>query len=410
MRRIDAVVGNLACSVLATAKQVQAPFARPRGEVRKIVVMKFFGLGSIVVASPSLMALRDLYPNAEIHFVTFKGNKELLELLGLTDKNYFIDPSTPVAFARSTLAAIRALHAENCDLAIDLEFFAKFPLVLSSLAGIPRKAGFYLTVEAWRRTLLDVRGTYNHYYHTKDIFLSLPYLLATDDPYFLRFGEFAARYRYPLHVPSQVERAGLRKRLGARVSPGQALFVINANTSPDLAPEARKWPEERYAAVATQILREHPEARVLFIGVKSEKAYVDRIVDQVRDPRAFSVAGELSLRELMALFSEARLVVSNDSGPMHLACLVDAPTVGLFFADSPGLFAPLGTHVRSVSPALYSIPLFTVYNGKDVAAGRPSAEVTNAAACTVSVEHVMQAIRDVVDESKSQRRAADARP
>src|SRR5688572_22953063 len=125
MRRIDAVVGNLACSVLATAKQVQAPFARPRGEVRKIVVMKFFGLGSIVVASPSLVALRELYPNAEIHFVTFKGNRELLELLGLTDKNYFIDPSTPVAFARSTLATIRTLHAENCDLAIDLEFFAK---------------------------------------------------------------------------------------------------------------------------------------------------------------------------------------------------------------------------------------------------------------------------------------------
>jgi len=66
----------------------------------------------------------------------------------------------------------------------------------------------------------------------------------------------------------------------------------------------------------------------------------------------------------------SRLVVSNDSGPMHLACLVDAPIIGLFFADSPTLFAPLGSRVRSVAPPLYSIPLFSVYNGKDVAVGQ----------------------------------------
>jgi ADP-heptose:LPS heptosyltransferase len=409
MRRIDAVVGNLACSVLATAKQVQAPFLRPRSEVRKIVVMKFFGMGSIVVSSPSLVALRDLYPGAEIHFVTFKGNRDLLELMGLTDKNYYIDPSTPAAFTKSTLATIRALRSEDCDLAIDLEFFAKFPLVLASLAGVPRKAGFYLTMEAWRRTLLDVMGSYNHYYHTKDIFLSLPYLLATDDPYFLRFQEFAAKYRYPVHVPSQLERASLKKKLGGRIGAGP-LFVVNPNTSPDLAPEARKWPEERYAALAGELLREHPDARVLFIGVKSEREYVERIVGKVQSSRAFSVAGELSLRELMALFAEAALVVSNDSGPMHLACLVDAPTVGLFFADSPALFAPLGSHVRAVAPALYSIPLFTVYNGKDVAAGRPSAQVTNAAACAVSLDDVMREVRAVLAESSTMRRVADAAP
>jgi ADP-heptose:LPS heptosyltransferase len=410
MRRIDYIVGNLACSVLAGAKRVQQPFARPRTEIRKIVVMKFFGIGSIVVASPSLVALRDLYPGAEIHFVTFKGNRDLLELLNLTDRNYFIDTSTPAAFVRTTLATIRALRREDCDLAIDLEFFAKFPLVLASLADIPNKAGFYLTSESWRRTLLDVMGSYNHYHHTKDIFLSLPYLLTTRDYYFLRFKEFAAKYTYPRLSPSQVERAAMRKKLGKRVPSGAPLFVVNANTSVDLAPEARKWPEERYAEMVSELLREHPDARVAFIGVKSEAEYVERIVAKVKDPRAFSTAGELSLRELMALFAEAALVVSNDSGPMHLACLVDAPTVGLFFADSPTLFAPLGSNVRAVAPDLYSIPLFTVYNGKDVAAGRASAEVTNAAACTVSVEEVMTEVRAVLARSYRVARVVEAAP
>lgn len=396
MRRIDALAGNLLCSALAGAKELSRPFARPRGEIRKIVVMKFFGMGSIVVASPALAALRDQFPGAELHFVTFKSNQALLDMLGLTDHEHYIDPSTPASFTRTTLKVIRALRAARCDLAVDLEFFAKFPLTLASLAGIPTKAGFYLQSEAWRRTLLDVSGIYNHYFHTKDIFLSLPYLIATQDHYFLDFAAFSAKYTYPRIDPSEVERAALRKKLAPRVAAGDPIFVINPNTSPDLAPEARKWPEERYAELADRLLREHPRARVAFIGAPNEKPYVERVAARVKSPRAFSTAGELSLRELLVLFAEAALVVSNDSGPMHLACLVDAPTVGLFFADSPTLFAPIGSRVYSVVPALYSIPLFTVYNGKDITVGRPAREITNAAARTVTVDDVMTGVDAVL--------------
>jgi hypothetical protein len=81
---------------------------------------------------------------------------------------------------------------------------------------------------------------------------------------------------------------------------------------------------------------------------------------------------------------------------MHLACLVDAPIVGLFFADSPVLFAPLGSQVRAVAPDLYSIPLFTVYNGKDILVGRPDLDVTNAPACTVSLERVMENVHELL--------------
>jgi hypothetical protein len=81
---------------------------------------------------------------------------------------------------------------------------------------------------------------------------------------------------------------------------------------------------------------------------------------------------------------------------MHLACLVDAPIIGLFFADTPTLFAPIGSRVRSVAPQLYSIPLFSVYNGKDVAIGKPSSEVGNAAACSVALETVMAEARELL--------------
>jgi len=397
MRRLDGILGNAACNVLATAHQLQRPFVSPRTSIKNIAVMKFFGMGSIVVASKSLAALRDHYPGAKIHFVTFKSNAGVLDILGTTDENHYVDPSTPQAFVASTLKVARALRKAHCDLVLDLEFFAKFPLVLGSLAGIPKKAGFYLTGEPWRRELLDVTGFYNGYFHTSDIFLSLVYQLVTGDHYYLDFKAFAAKYHYPHVDVSEVERAALRSKLaGLGIKSSDPLIVINPNTSVDLAPEARKWPAERYAQLADELVAMVPNARACFIGAPNEREYVKSVADHCKTARAHVLAGEISLRELITLFAEAKLVVSNDSGPMHLACLVDAPVVGLFFADSPTLYAPQGSRVRSIAPDLYSIPLFTVYNGKDVAVGRPSMEIGNAAACSVPLDAVLGAARELL--------------
>ena len=119
-----------------------------------------------------------------------------------------------------------------------------------------------------------------------------------------------------------------------------------------------------------------------------------------------SIAGELSLRELLGAFEACDLFITNDSGPMHLACLVDAPVIGLFFADSPRIFAPLGSRVASVAPTLYSLPLFTVYNGKDVVAGRPVDTIENAIARAVPVEQVLKEVRLLLSEEASVARAA----
>jgi len=405
MRWIDNQVGNLACNVLATAKNATSRFRTPPTEYRKICVMKFFGIGSIVVGAPSLIALREAYPDAEIHFVSFKSNKEILEILDLTDKNWFVDNSSPTAFAASTLKLTKDLRAEGFDLVIDFEFFAKFPLVLSGLAGIPKKAGFYLTQEPWRRTLLDVPGSYNHYYHTKDIFLSLIYLLRTGDLYYLDFESFQQRYRYPRIEIDAGARARVEALLDTRGRGGRRLVVVNPNTSPDLAPDVRKWPEDRYVELAQRTLEESPDTFVAFIGAKSERAYVERIASGVKDARCVSLAGELSLKELLALFEAADLFVTNDSGPMHLACLVDCPIIGLFFADTPTVFAPLASRAVSVAPQLYSLPLFTVYNGKDVVAGRPVDTIQNTVARTVPVERVLVEVRRMLqDGAPSERR------
>ncbi len=396
MRVLDGVLGNAACTIFSALKAVGLSRAPRPGVVRNVVVMKFFGLGSIVVASPALLALRSEFPEATIHFVSFKSNQGVLELLDLTDRNHFIDPTDLLTFARSTLEVARTLWQLDCDLMVDLEFFAKFPLVLGALAGIRRKAGFYLTVESWREGLLDVHGWYNHYFHVKDIYLSLVYQLSHDDAYYEGFDAWRSRFSYPKIETSERAKATVQAALAAQgVASSDQVIVLNANTSPDLAPEARKWPLERYAELADTLAATYPGSTVVLAGAKSESDYAKSIVDHARSGKVHSLAGAFNLAELLALFERASLFVSNDSGPMHLACLCEVPTVGLFFADSPTLFAPLGARKASVAPTLYSLPLFTVYNGKDVLIGKPTDEIKNTVARSVSVADVMKKVAEV---------------
>lgn len=408
MRWIDNQVGNLICSALAMKKRVLKTTPKPPSEIRRICVMKFFGMGSIVVSSASLVALRDAFPNAEIHFVTFASNKDILDILGLTDKQWYVDASSPASFAASTLAVANGLRAANIDLAIDFEFFAKFPLVLSAMAGIPDQAGFHLTPERWRQTLLDHPGTYNHYFHTKDIFLSLVYLIRSGDPYYLEFEEFRSRYAYPTIAPRELDITKARAKLASvGHDPKRRLIVLNPNAGADLAPEVRRWPADRYAELARRLVSETEDATVVLVGAKSEAMFVNQIHALAHHPQVVDASGKLTLHELLATLSLADLFVTNDSGPMHLGCLVNVPTVGLFFADTPTLFAPLHTRATSIVPKLYSIPMFTVYNGKDLFSGKPAGTVHNIPSQTISVDSVFEQARAMLGARDREPNSAD---
>ena len=79
----------------------------------------------------------------------------------------------------AAMILVRLLHWIDVGLGLQSVYHPDtMRAVLGSLAGIPQKAGFYLTLENWRRELLDFPGLYNSYFHTSDIFLSLVYLCA----------------------------------------------------------------------------------------------------------------------------------------------------------------------------------------------------------------------------------------
>lgn len=110
---------------------------------------------------------------------------------------------------------------------------------------------------------------------------------------------------------------------------------------------AKRWPHERYAALARHIAERHG-ARILLQGGPGEAALCDRIADEAGHDIAVNLAGRYPLRGLIALLDRLRLFVSNDSGAMHLAVARGLPVVALWGPTDWRTTAPYGERAAIV--------------------------------------------------------------
>jgi ADP-heptose:LPS heptosyltransferase len=135
---------------------------------------------------------------------------------------------------------------------------------------------------------------------------------------------------------------------------GDRAFVI-FHAARGITAHAARWPSDHFAAVSDALARALT-SDVLLTGSDKEAALVAQTAAAMREP-AFNVCGQTSLRGFAALAKRATVVVALDSGPMHIAANVGAPTVGIFAlrTDRPNRWRPLGPRVATVGPA-YACP------------------------------------------------------
>lgn len=371
MRKIDFFIGVPLCYFLAGIQMIKRslPF-KPKSpdKIKKILVIKFLGIGSIALTAPALRALKDEFPEAEICYLTFKSNKEVIDILNLTRKNFYIDTHTISSFCITTIQTLFKLRKEKIDLMLDFEFFSKLPLIIGALGRIKNKAGFYLIVEWWRKYLLTYRGYYNHYFHIKDIFLSLVYLVRYNDPYYRAFDNYREKYQFPILSLQPELIKNIKKKLElAGIKDNREIIVINPNAGPELSLYLKRWPPEHFAQLIERLNHKYSNLSIILVGSKGERTYVQSIIDRTNISAkniVLNFAGETTLVGLLGLLSLSNIFVSVDSGPMHLASFIRIPTIGLFGAETPVLYAPLNEQSVVICKNLYSVPMFTVYNGK----------------------------------------------
>ena len=157
MIRLDAFLGLPLC-VLAFAITLPnrlLPWRRSAGrrDPQRILVIKFLGMGSVLLATPMLQRLRDACPGAQITFLTFGSNASLVTRLTMVDDVITVSRRSLPRLLLTTPRLLWRLRTQRYDLAVDLEFYSRLSSLVAWGSGARRRIGFFVR-SRWRGSLL----------------------------------------------------------------------------------------------------------------------------------------------------------------------------------------------------------------------------------------------------------------
>jgi ADP-heptose:LPS heptosyltransferase len=301
----------------------------------RILVARTIAAGDIVMSTPLLAALRQAWPDAWITYLVEGAGREAInanpyvdELL-LWDTAYWKNLTRrglyPLWFLRA-LALRRLLHAHRFDIFLSLQ--PEDWSLLPRNVGAPVRIGVFDTFREYHRARRTSRRTrlYTHVFTHEDL---PPH--RTD------------QYLLPLRALGLPEPADKRMTIGYTEADRELAEHFSdehelADRFVVVAPQAgwpsRCWPAERYAALGDALAAEH-RCGVVLIGEAGDREALEGISARMR-ARAVTAAGRFGFRGMAALIARAALLVSGDTGPMHVAAAVGTPYLALFRADAGG--------------------------------------------------------------------------
>lgn len=303
-------------------------------EFSKIVVCKFKGLGSIIQATPMLQSLREIYPNAEITFLSTKANLAFLTRIKVIDNIVTVDDSSILKLIGSLSRTIFVLIKKRPEVYIDLEIYSNFSTLVTLSSLSKNRIGFYLRSSSFKM------GIYTHmmYYNTNlpisEVYMQIARLFSN---------KASSKGLYPIY--KTIVKTGQYNL--------ENYIVINPNAS-DLRIE-RRWDGAKFRLLTNWLCTNYPNKKIVFIGSKSEFPYVSAVLDKLEYPNLLNAAGKTNVDELIQLIHGAELMISNDTGPMHIAFSCNTPTVALFGPCSPEQYA-WNTNTKIIYKKVYCSP------------------------------------------------------
>lgn len=363
LQHIEKIFGSIVCALLhLPAKFIPRPKDANPNQVQKLLVVKFFGIGSLVLATPFFQAARARFPNAEIHLLTLSSNREITAMMKELDQVHFLN------LGGNTLSAIAAFSGcliktfrGGYDVLIDMEFYTRASAVVSLASWAPVRIGFH-SRGVYRGDIQSHRVPFNAYWHVTKNFLSLL------DPFGQTDTTDALVPTLAVNPELLQETRDVLERLGENKS---RYIVINANAG-ELAYE-RRWLPDRFAQLAARLSAQY-DLSCVFIGAPGEKDYVQGIVDETiaQGAKALNTAGHLNLESMAQLCRESLLVISNDSGPLHVAAAMGTPIVGFFGPETPVLYGPVGKGHLVFHQSLSCSPCINIEQSKHLKCWHPS--------------------------------------
>jgi lipopolysaccharide heptosyltransferase I len=303
---------------------------------QKILIVKPSSLGDIIHSLPFLGAIREAFPAAAIDWVVAEGFEGLLDSHPMVNRVWIVrkDRWKEAGNLPETLAEwsglARDLAAVRYDLAIDLQGLLRSGL-LTMFTRAPVRVGLSEAREGAPLFYTHrVEGARDR--HAVDRYLGVAGALGAD----------IARVNFPLPL---VRPSAEVEELLAQTGP-YAVIVPGARW------QSKKWPAELFAKVASRL----PLPSIV-VGSRADSGIGEQIAASSAG-KARSMAGKTTLKDLIPLMRKAAFVVTNDSGPMHLAAAAGVPVIALFGPTNPVRTGPYGTGHRVLTANLPCAPCY----------------------------------------------------
>ncbi|MBI2947414.1 MAG: lipopolysaccharide heptosyltransferase II [Verrucomicrobia bacterium] len=329
----------------------------------KILVRGVNWLGDAVMSTPALSRCREAHPEAHIALLT------PAKLAELWQHHPAVDSIWPIADKETAWSVGRRLRRETFDLAVVLPNSFRSALEVW-LARIPIRIGYQ---GQWRRGLLTQavasrsaavpmrkrsEREIRHLIQSKTVPQAFAATNSTNSAHhihqYLHLMSYAGASSEPVPprlVVTEAEVKAFWERWQIAANDSRPLFGLNPGA--EYGP-AKRWPAERFVEAAVEIQRQTNCHWIIF-GVQAESELAASIAAQIQaavqpqspianrplpTPSVHNLAGRTTLRELAAGLKACRVLLTNDSGPMHVAAALGTPVVALFGSTSPVLTGP----------------------------------------------------------------------
>lgn len=293
--------------------------------MRNVLVIKLRYIGDVLLATPTLQALKAAYPAARLTVVVNAGTEDVLLNHPDIDRIMTVEKKSFAAQWR----LIAALRRSRYDSVIDLTDGDRSAW-LSWLSGAPTRIGFN-DEGRWRGRCYShvVRSTARHRID-RDLEALVPLGIAVLD----RTPRLFLTYEDARQAEQLLGRLGLNSAAPLAVIQPGARYWFKA------------WPAERFAELADRLAGTFGY-RVLIGGSEQDRRVAEQIAS-LATCKPVSLAGQASLRTFAAVLKKAALFVGNDSGAMHIAAAVGTPIVALFGPSNPAEWGPRGSRVEAI--------------------------------------------------------------
>lgn len=320
---------------------------------RILIATKFRFIGDTLLAIPIFRAARRRWPDAHIALLTGQHARVLLQNNPYLDDIVEFNPTGKDRGLPAFFRVIDGLRRSRFDACVILNRSFHSALI-PWLAGIPVRAGWDTEGRGWllnRRVAYDAdRSEIACYY---DVLRSIAPDIEADPALELWINDAEASEACGrLAVPNPAH-------LG---SPSGIVVGIQPGASMDI----KRWPPERFAAVADALVDADPRVRIVLIGSPDEAAVADAMTAAFAPEtiaRSCSFVGACNLRQSLALVSQLDLFVGNDTAIMHSAVALGVPTTAIFGPTNPRKWGNYGDGHRvleSTDKTMASVEVFTV--------------------------------------------------